>query len=201
MHVSHTQNHDIDAYFSSLLLPTGDGGVRELSQMWGKDESISEINLSAHKIGPDAAEALASALRESLSITSVDCSLNSVLGNEGARLLVPALRTDGTGISTVRVLSLMRCGIGDVGEKSRFVVAFTSSHATASVCTNWWQRCSCIPITVFIGVFLLEKDGTAVFRLLCENFQKQIGFLGDMYFRNTPGEQAYLINNYRRKTV
>lgn len=102
-----------------ILLPTGDDGVRELSQMWGKDKSISEINLSAHNIGPGAAEALANALRASLSITSVDCSLNSALGNEGVRLLVPALRTDGMGISTVRVLSLMRCGIGDAGENIR----------------------------------------------------------------------------------
>lgn len=91
--------------------------MREQAQLWGKDESLSELNLSAHKIGPGAAEALARALRESLSITSVNCSLNPALGDEGARLLVPALRTDGTGVSTVRVLSLMRCGIGHVGEE------------------------------------------------------------------------------------
>lgn len=100
-----------------IITPTGDDGVRELAQMWSKDENISEVNLSAHKMGPGAAEALGSALRDSLSITSVDCSLNPELGDEGARLLVPALRTDGTGISTIRMLSLMRCKIGDDGEE------------------------------------------------------------------------------------
>lgn len=31
---------------------------------------------------------------------------------------MPSLRTDGAGISTIRVLSLMRCGIGDVGKRN-----------------------------------------------------------------------------------
>ncbi|CBJ25600.1 expressed unknown protein [Ectocarpus siliculosus] len=31
---------------------------------------------------------------------------------------MPLLRSDGTGISTIRALSLKRCGIGDAGEES-----------------------------------------------------------------------------------
>lgn len=83
-----------------------------------KDDTVSVLNLSAQNIGAGAVEALGSALRASLSITSVDFSLNSELGDEGVEFLVPALRTDGTGISTIRVLSLMRCGIGEAGKRN-----------------------------------------------------------------------------------
>lgn len=82
-----------------------------------KDDTVSILHLSAQKIGAGGAEVLGKALRDSLSVTSVDCSRNTELGNEGVGFLMPALRTDGTGISTIRVLSLMRCGIGEVGEK------------------------------------------------------------------------------------
>ncbi|CAN0544312.1 unnamed protein product, partial [Ectocarpus sp. 8 AP-2014] len=67
---------------------------------------FSSLNLSAHNIGAGAAETLATILRERSSTTSVDCSLNPDLKDEGARLLVPLLRSDGTGISTIRALSL-----------------------------------------------------------------------------------------------
>lgn len=98
------------------------------------------LNLSAQNIGAGGAEALGRALRDNLSITSVDCSRNAELGNEGVEFLVPALRTDGTGISTIRVLSLMRCGIGEVGKRKHlacqnngatavFVVSKASRHA------------------------------------------------------------------------
>lgn len=100
-----------------------DTGVRELNELWDTDEDISVLNLSARNIGAGEAEALGIALRASLSITSVDCSLNAQLGDEGVGFLVPALRTDGTGISTIRVLSLMRCGIGDSGEEISCTVA------------------------------------------------------------------------------
>lgn len=76
------------------------------------------LDLSAQKIGPGEAEALGHVLKASLSITSVDCSQSRELGNKGVGFLVPALRTDGTGVSTVRVLSLMRCGIGEIGERT-----------------------------------------------------------------------------------
>lgn len=106
----------MDAFPHNLLNPTGDDGARKLADL-SKDDTVSVLNLSAQNIGAGAAEALGSALRASLSITSVDCSLNAKLGNEGVEFLVPALRTDGTGISTIRALSLMRCGIGDVGKR------------------------------------------------------------------------------------
>ncbi|CAM9423343.1 unnamed protein product [Ectocarpus sp. 13 AM-2016] len=89
--------------------------VRKLAQTWSKDPHFSSLNLSAHNIGAGAAETLATILRERSSTTSVDCSLNPDLKDEGARLLVPLLRCDGTGISTIRALSLKRCGIGDAG--------------------------------------------------------------------------------------
>lgn len=92
--------------------------MRTLSELCDTDKNVSVLNLSALKVGAGEAEALGRKLRASLSITSVDCSLNPTLGDEGARFLVPALRTDGTGISTIRVLSLMRCGIGDFGEET-----------------------------------------------------------------------------------
>ena len=57
------------------------------------------------------------ALKASFSITSVDCSRNSALGDQGAKLLLPALNSDGTDVSCIRVLNLLRCGIGDVGKK------------------------------------------------------------------------------------
>lgn len=94
----------------------GDDGVRELSPTWSNDENISTLNVAANKIGVAGAAALGEALKVSFSITSVDCSRNATLGDEGAKCLVQALCTDGTGVSTIRVLNLMRCEIGDVGE-------------------------------------------------------------------------------------
>ncbi|CAM9186224.1 unnamed protein product, partial [Hapterophycus canaliculatus] len=89
--------------------------LHELAQAWAKDDRICTLDLSARKIAAREASELADALRVSLSITSVNCSLNSELRDEGAKLLAPTLRDDGTGISTVRSLNLMRCGIGDIG--------------------------------------------------------------------------------------
>lgn len=95
----------------------GDEDVQGLSQTWSTDEKITVLNLAANNFGPRGTAALGMALRASFSITSVDCSRNPALGDEGAILLVPALRTDGTGISTIRDLSLIRCGIGDKGKR------------------------------------------------------------------------------------
>ncbi len=111
--------------------------MRELQEQWDIDEDISVLNLSARNIRACEAEALGIMLRASLSITSVDCSLNAKLGDEGVGFLVPALRTDGTGISTIRMLSLMRCGIGDAGEEIRvttteFVCTAVATSFTAS---------------------------------------------------------------------
>lgn len=75
------------------------------------------LNLAANKIGVTGAAALGRALRASFSITSVDCSRNIALGDEGTKLLVPALRTDGMGTSTLRDLNLIRCGVGDIGKR------------------------------------------------------------------------------------
>ncbi|CAM9417607.1 unnamed protein product, partial [Scytosiphon promiscuus] len=89
--------------------------LQELAQARAMDDRICTVNLSARKIGARAASELVDALRANESITSVDCSLNPELKDEGAEALVPALRADGTGISSVRYLSLMRCGVGDTG--------------------------------------------------------------------------------------
>lgn len=108
----------------------GDDGVRKLSQTWSSEEGVSTINVSANNIGVSGAAVLGSALKKSMSITSVDCSRNS-LRDEGAELLVPALLSDGTSVSTLRVLSLIRCGIGDDGENK------TNSITTK----NHWPTC------------------------------------------------------------
>ena len=91
--------------------------MRARSQAWSNNQSISTLNLSANGIGAAGAEALGIALKASFSITSVDCSRNSALGDQGAKLLLPALNSDGTDVSCIRVLNLLRCGIGDVGKK------------------------------------------------------------------------------------
>ena len=91
--------------------------MRARSQAWGIDQSISTLNLSANGIGAAGAEALGIALKVSFSITSVDCSRNGILGDEGAKFLLPALCSDGTSVSCIRALNLLRCGIGDVGNK------------------------------------------------------------------------------------
>lgn len=108
--------HSQDAMTGVAISATGGNHLEELAQTWAED--ICSVNLSARKVGADAASELAEALRASQSITTVDCSLNPELGDAGAKLLVPALRDDGTGISTVRSLSLMRCAIGDIGENT-----------------------------------------------------------------------------------
>lgn len=97
------------------MLHKGDGGVQGLSQSWSSDENLTMLNLAGNDIGVTGAAALGHALRASFSITSVDCSRNTALGDEGTELLVPALRTDGTGTSTIRDLNLIRCGVGDKG--------------------------------------------------------------------------------------
>lgn len=109
-----------------ILANPGDDGARKLAEKLSMDDTVSTLNLSAQNIGAGAAEALGIALRASLSTTSVDCSLNAELGDEGVAFLVPALRTDGTGISTIRVLSLMRCGIGEAG--TRVSLAFVETN-------------------------------------------------------------------------
>lgn len=93
--------------------------MRKRAHAWSEDQSISTLNLSANGIGIAGAEALGVALKASFSITSVDCSRNGALGDEGAKHLVPTLRSDGTSISCIRALNLLRCGIGDVGKKTK----------------------------------------------------------------------------------
>lgn len=100
--------------------------MRARSQAWTNDQSLSTLNLSANGIGAAGAEALGIALKASFSITSVDCSRNGALGDEGAKLLLPALCSDGTSVSCIRTLNLLRCGIGDVGEKCK--AAFVKEH-------------------------------------------------------------------------
>lgn len=89
--------------------------MQKLSQDWGRDEDLTVLNLSSNDIGVPGASSLASALRASFTITSVDCSRNRELGDEGVSLLTPALLTGGTGSSVIRQLSLVRCAIGDTG--------------------------------------------------------------------------------------
>lgn len=89
--------------------------MQKLSQGWGRDVKLTALDLSSHNIGVAGAQALASALRASLSITSVDCSRNGGLGDEGVVLMTSTLLTDGSGTSTIRELSLVRCAVGDAG--------------------------------------------------------------------------------------
>lgn len=94
---------------------TDDDGIREWSKQWGSDEVISTLDVSGNDFGVVGAAALGLALKKNSSITTLDCSRNKRLGDEGAELLLPGLQTDGTGISTIRTMCLIRCGIGDAG--------------------------------------------------------------------------------------
>lgn len=99
----------------------GDDGVLSLSPEWGKDRNLTALNIASNDFGAPGATALAAALRASFTITSVDCSRNPKIGDNGVVLLIPALLTDGTGASTIRELSLVRCGIGDQGEAEKLL--------------------------------------------------------------------------------
>lgn len=146
--------------------------MRKLAQTWSKDPHFSSLNLSAHNIGAGAAETLATVLRERPSITSVDCSLNPDLKDEGARLLVPLVRSDGTGISTIRALSLKRCGIGDAGEESSIFHKYINM-ALWLRCNFRWKRCGwalCSRVPVFYKntdswCFMVRNTGKFIRRI------------------------------------
>ncbi|CAM9565167.1 unnamed protein product, partial [Choristocarpus tenellus] len=93
----------------------GDEGIQQLSDALTTTESITGINLVDIDLTGERAAVLSEALKVNHSVTTLDCSRNRRVGDEGVESLSSALRTDGATITVLQCLHLGRCGIGDIG--------------------------------------------------------------------------------------
>ena len=91
----------------------GHEGAEALAHALRDSASLTSIDLEDNKIGPEGAKALAPAIRDSASLTSISLESNS-LGSEGAKALAPAIRDS----ASLTSISLESNSLGSEGAKA-----------------------------------------------------------------------------------